>query len=101
MQAESAYLSALTAVEGLKETEDGTSKHELLQFVEEVGNLILQFVCVLLGNACIFLLFNQSFDLPDEKKKQLQDKVTTLEKPTVTLTCRGKIMLLIDHLSMD
>ena len=37
MQAESAYLSALTAVEGLKETEDGTSKHELLQFVEEVG----------------------------------------------------------------
>ena len=35
-QAESAYLSALTAVEGLKETEDGTSKYELLQFVEEV-----------------------------------------------------------------
>ena len=36
MQAESAYLSALTAVEGFKETEGDISKHELLQFVEEV-----------------------------------------------------------------
>ena len=36
MQAGSAYLSALTAVKSFKETEGGTSKHELLQFVEEV-----------------------------------------------------------------
>ena len=40
MQAESAYLSALTAIESFKETEGGTSKHELLQFVEEVGELL-------------------------------------------------------------
>ena len=46
LQAESAYLSALTAVEGLKETEGSTTKHELLQFLEEVGELNTYCVCI-------------------------------------------------------
>ena len=36
-------------------------------------------------------LIDQSFDLSGDKRKKLQDKATTLEKPTVTLTCHGKI----------
>lgn len=45
MQAESAYLSALRAVDNFKETEGGISKHELLQFTEEVRELhTLQFM---------------------------------------------------------
>ena len=40
MQAESAYLSALTAVDSFKEAEGEISKHELLQFIEEVRKLL-------------------------------------------------------------
>ena len=36
------------------------------------------------------LLIDQSFELSDEKRKKLQDKATTLEKPIMTLTCHGK-----------
>jgi hypothetical protein len=40
-----------------------------------------------------YLLFDQSFDLSNERKKQLQDKVVMLEKPTMALTCRGKTIM--------
>ena len=56
-QAESAYLSALTAVEGLKETEDGTSKHELLQFIDEVEEFNAV-VCVCTARKCLNLFIN-------------------------------------------
>ena len=50
MQAEGAYLSALTAVEGFKEAEGQgtTTKQELLQFIEEVGELLYSILCTCL-----------------------------------------------------
>ena len=50
MQAEGAYLSALTAVEGFKEAEGQgtTTKQELLQFLEEVGELLYSILCTCL-----------------------------------------------------